>query len=447
MLVFVLGSEKVLCDKGERGPEVPGDPDVPAGGSEDHFVPPGDGGARRRLCLGWSHGEELRSHSGVGAGLGPVQPGSGPDQQGAGFCGTKPKLVHKSIMSHHADTPACCSSGLLFVPWAARRGQVWRICFVIQRFMTELFSKPVLCRVVDVLEQSDPSSVSLDEAKAEQILSLASNMLLLVCSQTPLIRKLLKSCQFDSSPWHQGLDLLTPKWFNFHLQIPVRYIWIRRRLTQNWWSPPGGTVWPTPTPGSRSLMFPSASTPRWMSSVCKASALAAITGRSMWLGKPTGSLASPTPPFHAKVHRRTAGWAGGPSPGVWSSLMGSTQPGTEGSLISCRSQRPSVGSACCAASPRGWWRLWKWTEWRLFSPSVQEPSQIAFTWRCVPVTTTTAKTPNPSCFSTAHLPPVISEVWIHWRASRLSCWDRDAKALQQGSAATWGSPTPLQRKI
>uniref|UniRef100_A0A8C7YTX5 Actin binding LIM protein 1a n=1 Tax=Oryzias sinensis TaxID=183150 RepID=A0A8C7YTX5_9TELE len=108
--------KKVLCDQGERGPEVPGDPDVPAGGSEDHFVPPGDGGARRRLCLGWSHGEELRSHSGVGAGLGPVQPGSGPDQQGAGFCGTKPKLAHKSIMSHHADTPACCSSGLLSVP-------------------------------------------------------------------------------------------------------------------------------------------------------------------------------------------------------------------------------------------------------------------------------------------------------------------------------------------
>lgn len=49
---------------------------------------------------------------------------------------------------------------------------------------------------MDVLDQSDPSSVSLDEAKAEQILSLTNNMLLLVCSQTPLIRKLLKSCQF-----------------------------------------------------------------------------------------------------------------------------------------------------------------------------------------------------------------------------------------------------------
>ncbi|XP_023818790.1 E3 ubiquitin-protein ligase TRIM21-like isoform X1 [Oryzias latipes] len=74
--------------------------------------------------------------------------------------------------------------------------------------MTELFSKPVLCRVVDVLEQSDTSSVSLDEAKAEQILSLASNMLLLVCSQTPLIRKLLKSY---SSEVHLDPETAHPK--------------------------------------------------------------------------------------------------------------------------------------------------------------------------------------------------------------------------------------------
>ncbi|PWA25986.1 hypothetical protein CCH79_00001429, partial [Gambusia affinis] len=51
-------------------------------------------------------------------------------------------------------------------------------------------------RVLDVLNQSDPSCVSLDEAKASQILSLTNSMLLLVCSQTPLMKKLLKSCQF-----------------------------------------------------------------------------------------------------------------------------------------------------------------------------------------------------------------------------------------------------------
>ncbi|XP_076747979.1 zinc-binding protein A33 [Maylandia zebra] len=48
-------------------------------------------------------------------------------------------------------------------------------------------------RVIDLLNQTDPSSVSLDEAKAEQIISLTNNMLLLVCSQTPMIKKLIKS--------------------------------------------------------------------------------------------------------------------------------------------------------------------------------------------------------------------------------------------------------------
>lgn len=51
-------------------------------------------------------------------------------------------------------------------------------------------------RVIDLLNQTDPSSVSLDEAKAEQIISLTNNMLLLICSQTPMIKKLIKSCQF-----------------------------------------------------------------------------------------------------------------------------------------------------------------------------------------------------------------------------------------------------------
>ncbi|KAK2922089.1 probable E3 ubiquitin-protein ligase TRIML1 [Channa argus] len=48
-------------------------------------------------------------------------------------------------------------------------------------------------RVLDLLNRTDPSSVRLDEAKAEQILSLTNNMLLLICSQTPIIHTLLKS--------------------------------------------------------------------------------------------------------------------------------------------------------------------------------------------------------------------------------------------------------------
>lgn len=50
--------------------------------------------------------------------------------------------------------------------------------------------------MVDLLNRTDPISVSLDEVKADQILSLTNNMLLLICSQTPIIKKLVKSCQF-----------------------------------------------------------------------------------------------------------------------------------------------------------------------------------------------------------------------------------------------------------
>ncbi|XP_053188624.1 probable E3 ubiquitin-protein ligase TRIML1 [Scomber japonicus] len=48
-------------------------------------------------------------------------------------------------------------------------------------------------KVIDLLNKTDPSSVNLDEAKAEQIISLTNNMLLLICSQTPLFKKLIKS--------------------------------------------------------------------------------------------------------------------------------------------------------------------------------------------------------------------------------------------------------------
>ncbi|XP_078129856.1 putative E3 ubiquitin-protein ligase TRIML1 [Sander vitreus] len=48
-------------------------------------------------------------------------------------------------------------------------------------------------QVMDLLNSTDPSSVRLDEAKAEQILSLANNMLLLISSQTPIIKSFTKS--------------------------------------------------------------------------------------------------------------------------------------------------------------------------------------------------------------------------------------------------------------
>uniref|UniRef100_A0A8C5HA22 Probable E3 ubiquitin-protein ligase TRIML1 n=2 Tax=Gouania willdenowi TaxID=441366 RepID=A0A8C5HA22_GOUWI len=48
-------------------------------------------------------------------------------------------------------------------------------------------------RVIDLLNTTDPSSVSLDEGKAEQILILTNNLLDLVHSQTPTIKKIIKS--------------------------------------------------------------------------------------------------------------------------------------------------------------------------------------------------------------------------------------------------------------
>ncbi|XP_015225450.1 PREDICTED: probable E3 ubiquitin-protein ligase TRIML1 [Cyprinodon variegatus] len=78
----------------------------------------------------------------------------------------------------------------------------------------ELDNTEIAERVSDVLNQSDPSSVSLDEAKASQILTLTNNMLLLVRSQTPLMKKLLKSysseVHLDPQTAHPKL-IISPK--------------------------------------------------------------------------------------------------------------------------------------------------------------------------------------------------------------------------------------------
>lgn len=69
--------------------------------------------------------------------------------------------------------------------------------FDLKQFIRNLwFLLSASSRVVDLLNRTDPVSVSLDEVKADQILSLTNNMLLLICSQTPIIKKLTKSCQF-----------------------------------------------------------------------------------------------------------------------------------------------------------------------------------------------------------------------------------------------------------
>lgn len=48
-------------------------------------------------------------------------------------------------------------------------------------------------RVAEVLNRTDPSSVNLDEAKADQMIHLTDNLLLLISSQTPIIRTLIRS--------------------------------------------------------------------------------------------------------------------------------------------------------------------------------------------------------------------------------------------------------------
>ncbi|XP_034040077.1 probable E3 ubiquitin-protein ligase TRIML1 [Thalassophryne amazonica] len=69
----------------------------------------------------------------------------------------------------------------------------------VQPDMMPFFSYPLVKdtelieRVMNVLNSTNPSSVTLDEAKADQMLSLTNNMLLLVSSQTPAVKKLINS--------------------------------------------------------------------------------------------------------------------------------------------------------------------------------------------------------------------------------------------------------------
>ncbi|XP_072533464.1 E3 ubiquitin-protein ligase TRIM21 isoform X2 [Salminus brasiliensis] len=49
-------------------------------------------------------------------------------------------------------------------------------------------------RVEDLLRVTDPGLVRLDEVKAEQMLDLTNNLLLFIRSQTPVAKRLLKSC-------------------------------------------------------------------------------------------------------------------------------------------------------------------------------------------------------------------------------------------------------------
>lgn len=69
--------------------------------------------------------------------------------------------------------------------------------FVVQPHISCLtFILVFTCREKVVQDKADPISIYLDEVKAEQILSLTNNVLLLISLQTPVIRKLMKSCQF-----------------------------------------------------------------------------------------------------------------------------------------------------------------------------------------------------------------------------------------------------------
>lgn len=93
---------------------------------------------------------------------------------------------------------------------------------------------------MEVLQNSaDPIGVNLDEVKAEHIISLTNDLLRLLSSQTPVIGRLIKSCQFTSD----STVFLTTSWsFNFFfcintliciLQIPLRSLWIQAQPTQS----------------------------------------------------------------------------------------------------------------------------------------------------------------------------------------------------------------------
>lgn len=252
------------------------------------------------------------------------------------------------------------------------------------------------CRVLDLLNTTDPRSVRLDEAKTEQILSLTNNMLLFICSQTPIMKKLIKSCQLTRYSFcsynyisiYLIYGFLSINMVNVCLQIRVKWGWIQRQLTRSWSYRPRVTVPLTQTLGSNFLTSPDALTPPLTSSACKASVLVVITGRLMWLGRPTGSWVSPIPPFPERAPLKNAGWVVGMSLGVWSSLMGSTQLGMQGCPISYLSPNASVELVFYAVSLLDWWHFLRQTIWLHCFLSAQQPSQTASTWPCVQVTTT-----------------------------------------------------------
>nr|XP_046224031.1 probable E3 ubiquitin-protein ligase TRIML1 [Oncorhynchus gorbuscha] len=89
-------------------------------------------------------------------------------------------------------------------------------CIIIQeieqdlaKLTTELAQKDIILpdtmdteiegRVMDLLSRTDPSKVNLDEPKADQILTLTNNMLLLIHSQTPITKRLIKSYSTEVS--------------------------------------------------------------------------------------------------------------------------------------------------------------------------------------------------------------------------------------------------------
>ncbi|XP_010868404.2 E3 ubiquitin-protein ligase TRIM39-like [Esox lucius] len=65
--------------------------------------------------------------------------------------------------------------------------------------LQDMMDTSIESRVKEVLSTTDPSQVNLDELKADQILSLANKMLVVICSQIPITKRLNKSYSTDIS--------------------------------------------------------------------------------------------------------------------------------------------------------------------------------------------------------------------------------------------------------
>ncbi|XP_052342040.1 zinc-binding protein A33-like isoform X1 [Oncorhynchus keta] len=119
-------------------------------------------------------------------------------------------MIHSAIISYSKNTVSIiiCRNKVLLKknPPLLNRYKCYQslehLSYICRFHYTCLFGSMETCLlfiVMDLLSRTDPSKVNLDEPKADQILTLTNNMLLLIHSQTPITKRLIKSYSTEVS--------------------------------------------------------------------------------------------------------------------------------------------------------------------------------------------------------------------------------------------------------